>query len=159
MVKVMTTFRGVEHRLETFAVHKGIRYINDSIGSSPSRTYAGLISMPKKPVVICGGYDKKIPFDTLGDDLNLYAKMVFLTGHTAEKIREAVENSKFRDEKVPVTVIDDFDECVKAAAESAEEGDIVLFSPACASFDRFRNFDERGKHFKKIIMEYISRND
>ena len=159
MVKVMTSFRGVEHRLETFAVHKGIRYINDSIGSSPSRTHAGLISMPKKPVVICGGYDKKIPFDTLGDDLNLYAKKVFLTGHTADKIREAAENSKFRDENVPVTVIDDFDECVTAAAGSAEEGDIVLFSPACASFDRFRNFDERGKHFKKIIMEYISRND
>ena len=77
----------------------------------------------------------------------------------AEKIREAKENSKFRDENVPVTVIDDFDMCVKAAAESAEEGDIVLFSPACASFDRFRNFDERGKYFKKIIMEYISQHD
>ena len=152
--KVAREFAGVEHRLELVRTLRGVTYINDSIGSSPSRTIAGLHAMRAKPIVIAGGYDKHIPFDGLGDALCQYAKSVFLTGDTAEKIRAAIENSQYYKESgLPFTMVEDFRDAVLAAANSAGEGDIVLFSPACASFDHFKNFEERGKYFKSIIME------
>ena len=110
--------------------------------------------MKTKPIVIAGGYDKHIPFDGLGDELCRMAKRVYLTGATAEKIRAAILGSQFyAGSGLDLEMIDDFDECVLAAANVAKAGDIVLFSPACASFDRFKNFEERGKHFKKLITE------
>ena len=152
---VAGSFSGVEHRLELVRVHNGVTYINDSIGTSPSRTAAGLRAMKVKPIVIAGGYDKHIPFDGLGDDLCRMAKRVFLTGATADKIESAIISSKFYSDNTIETIkIDDFTETVLAAAKSAKDGDIVLFSPACAAFDRFKNFEERGKYFKKIIMEF-----
>lgn len=152
--KVAMSFGGVEHRLEKVRELNGITYINDSIGSSPSRTIAGLHALKTKPVLICGGYDKKIPFDQLGDEICLNAKSIFLTGATAEKIEKAVKSSKYYSENsIAVTVIDNFTEAVLAASASAVSGDTVLFSPACASFDRFKNFEERGNYFKEIIME------
>ncbi len=152
--QVAMSFGGVEHRLEQVRCLNGVTYINDSIGSSPTRTIAGLNSLTAKPILIAGGYDKKIPFDELGDEICLKAKRLFLTGATAEKICNAVKNSKYYPESgVEVTIIDDFKDAVLAASASAENGDIVLFSPACASFDRFKNFEERGNYFKKIIME------
>ncbi|MDO4983269.1 MAG: UDP-N-acetylmuramoyl-L-alanine--D-glutamate ligase [Eubacteriales bacterium] len=152
--EVAAEFAGVEHRLEQVRVLKGVTYINDSIGTSPTRTAAGLRAMKKKPIVIAGGYDKHIPFDGLGDDLCLMAKSVFLTGATADKIEDAIKNSKYyADSNISLTKIDDFTEAVLAAAASAVEGDIVLFSPACAAFDKFKNFAERGRYFKKIITE------
>lgn len=152
--QVAMSFAGVEHRLEQVRVLRGVSYINDSIGTSPTRTLAGLKAMKTKPIVIAGGYDKKIPFDSLGDALCIYAKRVFLTGATAEKIRDAIVNSgNYSESGIAFEIIDDFDEAVFAASRAAVEGDIVLLSPACAAFDRFKNFAERGKHFKKIIME------
>ena len=151
--KVAREFAGVEHRLESVRILRGVTYINDSIGSSPTRTIAGLRAMRTKPIVIAGGYDKHIPFDELGDVLCQLAKAVFLTGDTAEKIRTAICNSKyFAESGLPVITESDFRDAVLAAAKAAGEGDIVLFSPACASFDHFKNFDERGKYFKSIIM-------
>ena len=151
---VARRFAGVEHRLEIVRVYRGATYINDSIGTSPTRTSAGLQAMRTKPIVIAGGYDKHIPFDSLGDDLCTLAKAVFLTGDTAEKIRAAMEASAFyRDGAVPVRIEEDFERAVLAAAAAAGEGDIVLFSPACASFDHFKNFAERGKAFKSIVMD------
>lgn len=151
---VAEEFAGVEHRLEQVRVLNGVTYINDSIGTSPTRTAAGLRSMKKKPIVIAGGYDKHIPFDGLGDALCLMAKSVFLTGATADKIEEAIRASRhFADSQLEIVKKDDFKETVLAAAGSAAEGDIVLFSPACAAFDKFKNFAERGKYFKKIITE------
>lgn len=150
---VAMSFGGVEHRLEQVRVLHGVTYVNDSIGTSPTRTSAGLHSI-HRPIVIAGGYDKHIPFDGLGDELCRYAKSVFLTGDTAEKIRAAIEGSRYYAESgLKVTMVDDFREAVLAASASAEEGDTVLLSPACAAFDRFRNFAERGKYFKKIVME------
>ena len=152
--RVAMSFKGVEHRLEQVRVLRGVTYINDSIGSSPSRTIAGLHALKRKPIVIAGGYDKHIPFDSLGDELCHYAKRVFLTGDTAEKIHQAICASSFyADSSLPVSIFEDFDDAVHAAAASAEEGDIVLLSPACASFDHFKNFAERGNHFKKLVME------
>ena len=152
--RVAMSFRGVEHRLEQVRVLRGVTFINDSIGSSPSRTIAGLHALKQKPIVIAGGYDKHIPFDSLGDELCRYAKRVFLTGDTAGKIKQAIcASSLYTESQLPVCILEDFDDAVHAAAASAEEGDIVLLSPACASFDHFKNFAERGNHFKKLVME------
>ena len=152
--QVARTFAGVEHRLEQVRVLRGVTYINDSIGTSPTRTSAGLHALKTKPIVIAGGYDKHLPFDGLGDELCLLSKRVFLTGDTAQRIKEAILASKYyAQSQLEVTVIDDFKETVLAAAASAGEGDIVLLSPACAAFDKFKNFMERGKYFKKIVME------
>ena len=152
--QVAMTFAGVEHRLEQVRVLNGVTYINDSIGTSPTRTSAGLHALKVKPIVIAGGYDKHIPFDGLGDELCRFAKRVFLTGDTAESIHKAIVNSPyFAESSLEVQRIDDFKEAVLAASASAEPGDIVLLSPACAAFDRFKNFAERGKYFKEIVME------
>ena len=152
--QVAMTFAGVEHRLEQVRVLNGVTYINDSIGTSPTRTSAGLHALKVKPIVIAGGYDKHIPFGGLGDELCRFAKRVFLTGDTAESIHKAIVNSPYYAESsLEVHRIDDFKEAVLAASASAEPGDIVLLSPACAAFDRFKNFAERGKYFKEIVME------
>lgn len=152
--RVAMSFAGVEHRLEFVRQLHGVTYINDSIGTSPSRTTAGLHAMKTKPILIAGGYDKRIPFDELGDEICMHAKSLFLTGDTAEKIYEAVRDSKYYDGSgLEVSIIEDFEQTVRAAAASGHEGDLVLLSPSCAAFDRFENFAERGRFFKKIIME------
>ena len=150
---VAKTFNGVEHRLERVRELNGVVYINDSIGTSPTRTAAGLHALKVKPILIAGGYDKHIPFETLGDDICQYVKKLYLTGATAEKIADVVRASKYYTEDFPMVIMDDFKETVLAAADFAEAGDIVLLSPACAAFDKFKNFMERGKFFKQIIME------
>ena len=151
---VAKNFQGVEHRLEFVRNLRGVDYYNDSIASSPTRTIAGLHSFERKPVLIAGGYDKNLSYEPLGEAAIGRVKAMFLTGDTAEKIRDAVTSAPGYDpDELPVTVIDDFDEAVRAAANYAQSGDMVLFSPASASFDRFRNFEERGRYFKKLILE------
>lgn len=150
---VAKSFAGVEHRLEQVRIKNGVTFINDSIGTSPSRTAAGLHALKTKPVLIAGGYDKHIPFDELGDEICLHCKALYLSGATAEKIASAVKSSEHYSADFPMYIIDDFKEAVLAAAETAKDGDIVLLSPACAAFDKFKNFIERGKYFKKIVME------
>lgn len=109
--------------------------------------------MKTKPILIAGGYDKHIPFDGLGDEICKYCKSVYITGATAGKIYDAVTTSRFYDpKKLKISVMGDFTDTVKAAAASAMAGDIVLLSPACAAFDNFKNFAERGKYFKALIM-------
>lgn len=152
--KVAMEFGGVEHRLEFVRELNGVKYINDSIASSPTRTIAGLNAMKDKPIVIAGGYDKHIPFDGLGDEFCTKVKKLFLTGDTAQKIYDAVVNSSnYSEANLDVCLVEDFTDAVIAAARAAQPGDTVLFSPACASFDHFKNFAERGRYFKKIIME------
>ena len=152
-VQTAKTFNGVEHRLEQVRVLNGVTFINDSIGTSPTRTAAGLHALKTKPILIAGGYDKHLPFDGLGDEICKYAKALYLTGATTEKIYSAVTSSKYYDGSLPIFKIDDFRETVLAAAKAAEEGDIVLLSPACAAFDKFKNFMQRGKYYKEIVME------
>lgn len=152
-IAVAKSFAGVEHRLEQVRVLDGVTFINDSIGTSPTRTTAGLHALKVKPILIAGGYDKHIPFDELGDEICLHVKKLYLTGATTEKIYEAVINSKYYDGTLPIEKIDDFKDAVISAANGAESGDVVLLSPACAAFDKFKNFMERGKYFKQIVME------
>ena len=145
-------FTGVEHRIELVRTLNGVKYYNDSIASSPSRTIAGLRSFRQKVILIAGGYDKHIPFDVLGPEVIEHVKELFLTGDTSAKIRAAVEGAPGYDPaQLPITVIDDFDQAVLAAHKAAKPGDVVILSPACASFDKFKNFMERGAAFKKII--------
>ena len=148
---VAKTFGGVAHRIELVRVKDGVRYYNDSIASSPSRTMAGLRSFPEKVILIAGGYDKHIPYDVLGPEICTHVKKLFLCGATAPQIRAAVENCSM--DKPEMTDCGKFEAAVKAAAAAAEEGDVVLMSPASASFDEFKNFAVRGDFFKKLIME------
>ncbi len=147
------SFPGVPHRLELVRELHGVKYINDSIGSSPTRTIAGLRALKSRPIIICGGYDKHIPFAPLGDELCLRAKKVVLTGATAEKIRQAMLESPNYTGELQIETVPDFRQAVLKAASLAEEGDTVLLSPACASFDAFRNFEERGNTFRQIVLE------
>ena len=148
-------FGGVEHRIELVRELDGVRYYNDSIASSPTRTMAGLKCFPEKVILIAGGYDKHIPFDTLGPAILEHVKLLVLTGATASKIRAAVEEAPgYQEGKPEIREYEDFREAVEAARKSARPGDVVILSPACASFDKFRNFMERGNTFKSIVNAF-----
>jgi UDP-N-acetylmuramoylalanine--D-glutamate ligase len=148
---VAKTFGGVEHRIELVRIKDGVRYYNDSIASSPSRTMAGLKSFPEKVILIAGGYDKHIPYDVLGPEICAHVKKLFLGGATGPLIRAAVEACN--GEKPEILDCGNFEAAVRAAAAAAQSGDVVLMSPASAAFDQFKNFMVRGEFFKKIIME------
>ena len=152
--KVAREFGGVEHRIELVRVKDGVRYYNDSIASSPTRTIAGLRSFPEKVILIAGGYDKHIPYDVLGPVVCEHVKKLFLTGATAPKIRQAVESvPEYRENAPQIVDCKDFADAVHAAAAAAQNGDVVLMSPASASFDCFKNFMERGNYFKSLVKE------
>ena len=145
-------FGGVEHRIELVRELHGVKYYNDSIASSPSRTMAGLRSFQQKVILIAGGYDKHIPYDVLGPDLVAHVKAMVLTGATAPKIQAAAEQAPGYDpQALPIYTIDDFADAVHKAVELAQPGDIVILSPASASFDKFKNFMVRGDTFKDLI--------
>ena len=152
--QVARTFGGVEHRIELVRVKDGVRFYNDSIASSPSRTIAGLRSFPEKVILIAGGYDKHIPYDVLGPEICAHVKKLFLGGATGEKIRQAVISCPEYDPKA-LEIMDcgSFEPAVRAAAAAAKPGDVVLMSPASAAFDQFKNFMVRGDFYKKLVKE------
>ena len=150
--QVARNFGGVEHRIELVRVKDGVKFYNDSIASSPSRTIAGLRSFTRKVILIAGGYDKHIPYDVLGPEICRHVSKLFLCGATAGKIRSAVEQAEGT-EKPEITDCGDFENAVRTAAAAAKAGDIVLMSPASASFDQFKNFMVRGDCFKRIVKE------
>ena len=152
--KVARTFPGVPHRIELVRERNGVKFYNDSIASSPTRTIAGLRCFTKvKPILIAGGHDKHIPFDDLGTEIVARVKALYLTGETAERIRDTVlATPGYNRLTLPIYVIDDFRDAVISAAESAVEGDVVILSPACSSFDKFKNFVERGNTFRSIVL-------
>ncbi len=146
------TFGGVEHRIELVRTLHGVRYYNDSIGTSPTRTIAGLRSFDRKVILIAGGYDKHIPYDVLGPELVAHVKAMVLCGATAPKIRKAAEQAEgFDANALPIYDVDSLEAAVKKAQSLAGEGDIVILSPASAAFDQFKNFMVRGKVFKDIV--------
>ena len=149
------SFGGVEHRIELVRTLHGVRYYNDSIASSPSRTIAGLRSFPGKVILIAGGYDKHIPFDVLGPEVTAHVKLLVLCGTTAGKIRAAVEAAPdYRPGHPEIIEVTPFRAAVEAARDRAVPGDVVTLSPACAAFDQFKNFAERGKVFKEIVRSW-----
>ena len=151
---VAKTFGGVEHRIELVRVKDGVKFYNDSIASSPSRTIAGLRSFREKVILIAGGYDKHIPYDVLGPEICAHVKKLFLGGVTGPKIRQAVEScSDYNPAELEIVDCGTFAPAVKAAAASAEPGDVVLMSPDSAAFDQFKNFMVRGNYFKELVKE------
>ena len=148
-------FGGVEHRIELVRTLDGVRYYNDSIASSPTRTIAGLRAFREKVILIAGGYDKNIPFDVLGPEVVEHVKVLVLCGATAHKIRAAVESTPdYAPGKPEILIAASLREATELARNCAREGDVVTLSPACASFDQFRNFMERGKAFKEIVNNW-----
>lgn len=146
---VASHFGGVEHRIELVRVKDGVRYYNDSIASSPSRTIAGLRSFGQKVILIAGGYDKHIPYDVLGPELAAHVRLLVCTGATGGKIAAVARAQEAAPE---IAEIDDFYDAVRYAASRAVSGDVVLLSPASAAFDKFKNFMVRGAEFKKTVM-------
>lgn len=153
IVDVAKNFKGVEHRAEFVRELDGVRYYNDSIASSPTRTASGTLSLYEdKIIIIAGGYDKKLDYSELGDIICKKVKLLILMGNTADKIQNAVINSQFYSENNPKIIrVSNMEEAVFSARENAVPGDRVSLSPASASFDLYKNFMERGKHFKSIV--------
>ncbi|MGE5485534.1 MAG: UDP-N-acetylmuramoyl-L-alanine--D-glutamate ligase [Ignavibacteriales bacterium] len=149
---VLRTFPGVEHRLELVREKDGVRFYNDSIATAPDRTIAALNTIEGPKVLILGGYDKHLPFDELGREVVDKVEAVVTVGATAAKIEKAIEEAAAAAGKGPlVTRCSTFAEAVEAAAARARPGCSVLLSPACASYDLFRNFEERGRLFKELV--------
>ncbi len=145
-------FGGVEHRIEFVRELDGVKYYNDSIATSPISVIAGLNSFGRKIIVIAGGSDKKLDYGQLAEPINKYVKTLVLLGETADKIEEAVKNYPGYDmDSCRIIRVQTMEEAVKAARMSAETGDVVSLSPASASFDMYKNFEERGKHYKSIV--------
>ena len=152
MKKVAETFAGVEHRCELVKEIDGVKYYNDSIASSPTRTLAGLFAFEKKVILIAGGYDKHIPFEPLAEEGYPFIKELILLGDTKYLIKDAFD--KIKEKKgieVPTIMVNSLEEAVTKAKEIACNGDVVTLSPACASFDMFPNFAVRGNKFKEIV--------
>ena len=150
---VARTFAGVEHRIEFVRELDGVKYYNDSIASSPSRTIAGLHSFRQKLVLIAGGYDKKIPFDALGPEICAHVRLLILCGATAEKIEAAVKSAPdYRPGQPEILHAQTLEEAVRLAKRHTVPGDIVTLSPACAAFDQFKNFMVRGETYKRLVQ-------
>lgn len=151
--QVSASFGGVEHRAELVREVDGVRYYNDSIASSPTRTISGTLSLyDKKIILICGGYDKKIPYDPLGPVICKKVKVLITMGATGEKIRQAVENApEFQESGLKLLRAENMEEAVSLAKSQAQPGDIVSLSPASAAFDLYPNFEVRGRHFKELV--------
>ncbi len=147
ILQAVREFRGVPHRLQAVGTVRGVTYINSSIDTSPSRTAAALSALDERPIVIAGGRGKGIPLQPLGDALATHAKAVLLYGETAREIANAIGV------RVPVQCCADFYEAFYRAADAASSGDTVLLSPGCTAFDAFRDFEERGEVFCRLVKE------
>ena len=153
MREVATDFMGVPHRGEFVREVEGVKYYNDSIASSPTRTIASVKAFGKPVILIAGGYDKQIPFEPLAEEAYLNIKILILIGATKYKIKEVFENIlKEKKASLEIILAENFIEAIHAAKEVAKPGDIVTLSPACASFDMFVNFEVRGNKYKEIVM-------
>lgn len=149
--KVAKEFAGVEHRNEFVREKDGVKYFNDSIASSPTRTIAGLKSFDRKVMLIAGGYDKHIPFEPLAPYIIEKVKFMALSGPTADAIKKAVTEHPHYKGSPEIVKVADIKEALEVIRKKAESGDIVTLSPACASFDAFPNFEARGKYFKELV--------
>ncbi len=151
-IEAIKEFTGVEHRIEFIREIDEVKWYNDSIGTSPTRTIAGLNSFEEPIVLIAGGYDKHLDYAPMAKPVLDNVKTLILMGQTAEKIFLAVkEEGEKENKKVDTYMCDTLEEAARLAKKFAEPGDVILFSPASASFDMFRNFEERGKKFKEIV--------
>ena len=151
-VKAIKSFEGVKHRLEFVREINGAKWYNDSIASSPTRTIAGLNSFDEEIVLIAGGYDKNLDYEPIAEPILNKVKTLILMGQTAGKIFGVVKQKQEEKKKeIDIYKVNSLEEAIEKAMEHAKLGQIVLFSPASASFDMFKNFEERGNKFKKLV--------
>lgn len=148
ITNIAESFAGVEHRLELVRELKGVKYYNDSISTTPDRAIAGLKAMTQPTWLIVGGYDKHLPFDRLATEMIKKCKHLLVLGVTAPQIITEVRKL---DPDFPMTHVSSIEESVSIASKKAEAGEVVLLSPACASYDMFNNYQERGKLFKDLV--------
>ena len=152
MEAVAKEFGGVEHRIELVRTVNGVQWFNDSIATSPTRVVAGLRAFEQKLSVIAGGYDKNIPFAPMAKDLVERAKMLILMGPAAQKIEDAVRAEEgFTASGLAIYHAENMEDAVEKASQYTLPGDIVTLSPACASFDSYANFEDRGNHYKSLV--------
>lgn len=150
--KAISNFKGVEHRLEFVREINGVKWYNDSVSSSPTRTIAGINSYDEEIVLIAGGYDKNLDYTPIARPILDKVEVLILFGSTKDKIYNAVINEK-KDEDIKIYVESSLEDVVSRAYDIAKCGQIVLFSPASASFDMFKNFADRGIKFKNLVKE------
>ena len=154
IIDCIKEFNGVEHRLELIREIDEVKWYNDSVSSSPTRTIAGLNSYDEDIVLIAGGYDKNLDYTPIAKPIVEKVKCLILLGQTSGKIFEAVkEELENQGKTLPIYMCYTLQETVNIAKKEAKKGDVVLFSPASASFDMFKNFADRGEQFKKIVNE------
>lgn len=152
--KVANQFRGIPHRIEFVRELDGVIYYNNSIASSPSRVQACFQTFQEKLIIIAGGSDKKIPFVDFGVEINKYVKLLLLSGATTPKIYKAVVSApNYNPDAIRIVLCSSIFEALKVAQREAKAGDNVILAPACPSFDRFKNFEERGDLFKAAVWE------
>ena len=153
-VKAIKEFKPVEHRIEFVREIGGVKWYNDSASSSPTRTLSGLNAFKEDIILIAGGYDKNLDYTPLAKTVVDKVKTLILIGQTAEKIFDAVKEELDKEnKKMDIYMCDSLEETIKIARKSAQKGEVVLFSPASASFDMFKNFADRGNKFKKLVNE------
>lgn len=145
----LKTFKGVEHRIEFVGTVNGVSFINDSKGTNPDATIKAINSMKAPTVLILGGYDKNNEFDTLFSQFTDNIKNIVILGATKEKIKAAADRAGYKN----YALADTFEEAVLKAYELCEKGGNVLLSPACASWDMFKCFEQRGEVFKEIVSK------
>lgn len=155
MAQIARSFTGVAHRTELVREHRGVRWYNDSIATVPSRTVQGMLSLfPQKILLIAGGYDKKVPFEPMGQPVVEKVKTLVLIGATAPAIEKAVREAPGYAEGNPeILHASTLEEAVQLCDSRAQAGDIVALSPACASFDMFPNYETRGNLFREYVTK------
>ncbi len=147
IINVIKDFMGVEHRIEYVRDKNGVRYYNDSKGTNPDSSIKALEAMSRPTILIAGGYDKHSEFDEFIEAFDNKVKLMVLLGQTADKIEETAVRHGFTN----IIKTDSLEKAVKICAENAVSGDVVLLSPACASWGMFKNYEERGKLFKEYV--------
>lgn len=153
-IKAIKEFKPVEHRIEFIREIEGAKWYNDSASSSPTRTLSGLNSFKENIILIAGGYDKNLDYTPLAKTIVEKVKTLILIGQTAEKIFDVVKEELDKENKnIEIYMCDSLEETIKIAKRTAKKGEVVLFSPASASFDMFKNFADRGNKFKKLVNE------
>lgn len=151
-VQAIKEFKPVEHRIEFVKEIDGVKWYNDSASSSPTRTISGINAFKENIILIAGGYDKNLEYEPLAKPVVDKVSTLILIGQTAEKIYDVVKNeSEKENKKINIYMCDTLEQTIEIAKKSAKKGDVVLFSPASASFDMFKNFADRGHKFKDIV--------
>ena len=151
-VKTICNFESIEHRLEFVREINGVKWYNDSASSSPSRTIAGLKAYDEDIILIAGGYDKNLDYEPIAKPIADKVKILILMGNTAPKIFDVVKAELEKEgREIPIYMCDEFPQTVAIAHKFAKPGQVVLFSPASASFDMFKDFSDRGRKFKALV--------